>query len=89
MTREELLQKALEIVEGHRDDDGREDSFAKIAELWTAYLGGRITMAFELSPADVCLMMILLKIARVDCGHNVEDSLVDIAGYAACAVEEV
>ena len=34
-------------------------------------------------------MMILLKVARISLGFSVEDSLVDIAGYAACAAEYI
>lgn len=81
MTRSEILETAKTIVEGHRDNDGRENSFEKIADLWSAYLG------IHISAEDVTMLMILLKIARVNCGHNRDDSLVDIAGYAACAVE--
>lgn len=33
--------------------------------------------------------MILLKVARAMSGQSVEDSLVDIAGYAACAAEYI
>lgn len=79
MTRKEVLEKALSIVEGTRDDDGREDSFGMIADLWGLYLDT------PLNETDVCMMMALLKIARVKCRHNVADSLIDIAGYAACA----
>lgn len=55
--------------------NNREDTFLRIAELWGT------------TPLDVCLKMILLKVARVQAGQSVEDSLVDIAGYAACAAE--
>lgn len=81
MTRSELLEKAKTIVEGHRDQDGREDSFKSIATYWSDYLNEHLTAK------DVCVMMILLKIARVQHGHNNDDSLVDVAGYAACAAE--
>lgn len=34
--------------------------------------------------------MILLKVARIQSGQSVEDSLIeDIAGYAACAAEYI
>lgn len=33
--------------------------------------------------------MILLKVARIQFGQSVEDSLIDIAGYAACAAEYI
>lgn len=53
----------------------REDTFPQIAHYWGC------------EPLEVCLDMILLKVARIQCGQSVEDSLVDIAGYAACAAE--
>ena len=55
----------------------REDTFPRIAKLWGT------------TPLDVCVKMMLLKIGRVQAGQSVEDSLVDIAGYAACAAEYI
>lgn len=53
----------------------REDTFPQIAHFWGC------------EPLEVCIDMILLKVARIQFGQSVEDSLVDIAGYAACAAE--
>lgn len=61
--------------------DAREDSFDEIAALWSVYLGHPII------GEDVAMMMILLKVARVMKCVSIDDSLVDIAGYAACAAE--
>ena len=76
MTRHKLLDAAIA-----KTCVNREDSFNTIASLWTTYLGLPIT------PKDVCMMMILLKVARISLSYAEEDSLVDIAGYAACADE--
>ena len=76
MTRRELLDTAAAKTCGNR-----EDSFKMISKLWATYLGTRI------NEQDVCVMMILLKVARIQSGQSVEDSLIDIAGYAACAAE--
>jgi hypothetical protein len=80
--REKLLDEAKRIVCGDRDRQygHPEDAFRVIAEMWTSYLGTEITAA------DVCDMMILLKVAR-NSFHQKHDNLVDIAGYAACAAE--
>lgn len=75
MTRRELLDTAAAKTCGNR-----EDTFPRIAKLWSAN-GDNVT------PLDVCIKMMLLKIGRVQAGQSVEDSLVDIAGYAACAAE--
>ena len=86
MTRKELLAKATTIVTGERDAQygGPEDSFGRIAKLWTAYLENRISIL----PEDVACMMMLLKVARLrsSCYESM-DSWVDIAGYAACGGE--
>lgn len=83
MTRAEVLNAAVENVCGHRVHDygSPEDSFSKIARLWTAY-DGRTYDAH-----DVAVMLALLKVARISTGHGGEDSYVDLAGYAACAGE--
>lgn len=55
----------------------REDTFPQIAHFWGC------------EPLEVCIDMILLKVARIQSGQSVEDSLVDIAGYAARAAEYI
>lgn len=83
MTRNETLENAMKCVCGERQDQygTPENNFARIASLWTAYLG------VEVSSVDVAMMMALLKIARVKTGTATDDSFVDLAGYAACGAE--
>lgn len=80
MTRQQLLSDASAKV---ASPDRREDTFLTIAKLWSAYLSKPI------SESDVCALMILLKAARLSAGYSSADSLVDIAGYAACAAEYI
>lgn len=80
MTRQQLLSNAsIKVVNPER----REDTFPTIAKLWSAYLSKPI------SESDVCALMILLKAARLSAGYSSADSLVDIAGHAACAAEYI
>lgn len=74
------LMEAYNIVNGERNDlyGKPEDSFTKIAEYWTAYLGR------EVSARDVALMMALFKIAREQNQHK-RDNIVDGAAYLALA----
>lgn len=75
-----LTEEAKAIVAGDRANDYGDvnESFARIAELWSAYTGALIT------PWDVAQMMILLKVSRAKTSRK-RDTLVDIIGYAECA----
>lgn len=80
--REQLLDDAKKIVCGERSDQygAVENTFSRIAQLWSGYLHKAI------SPRDVANMMVLLKVARNT--HSIHrDNWVDIAGYAACGAE--
>lgn len=74
-----ILDEAKEVVNGRRDSYGSpEDCFELIANFWSTYL------SYEISQEEVCMMMILLKVAREKHGHK-RDNLVDIAGYSHCS----
>lgn len=83
MERKEILEEAVRIVTGERQNQygDAEDSFGLIAGLWGDYLNHPV------SSKDVALMMILLKVAREKGGNGKADNWVDIAGYAACGGE--
>lgn len=87
MKRAELLLKAKEITEGARQEHygSPEDNFANIAEYWDSYLNMRPDT--PLQPADVAIMMVLMKCARLASDPSHDDSWLDIAGYAACGSE--
>lgn len=79
-TPESIIDTAKTIVAGDRASDygDANESFSRIAKLWSAYTGVTIT------PWDVAQMMILLKVSRAKTSRK-RDTLVDIAGYAECA----
>lgn len=58
-----------------------ENTFGLIADLWSALLGQDVT------PAQVCLMLAVLKVARGWDNPGHADNWVDLAGYAACGAE--
>ena len=90
MNREELLKAAIERVQAGSKEYGKvEDNFSLIASFWNEYISSRQEYAHIdlLEPPDVSAMMILLKIARAVNGKPKIDTWLDIAGYAACAVE--
>lgn len=80
--RTEILEQAKSLINGDRQSDYGEpsDSFAAIAQMWSAYLGTPVTSR------DTCNMMALLKIARLRNGQH-DDSSVDGCGYLALGAE--
>lgn len=83
VNRESILQEAIRCVCGEREQQygSPENNFKTIANLWSTYL------SYDIGPADVAAMMILLKVARIVSGNHKDDNWVDIAGYAACGGE--
>lgn len=87
---EALLAEAAKIVTGARRNayGNPEDNFKTIADLWTTYLHRRgadfTDPEQKVAATDVAAMMILMKTARLAETPDHHDSLVDIAGYAAC-----
>lgn len=82
MSRSAILASADVLINGDRAAayGSAEESFGRIAAMWSAYLG--ITVRSR----DVALMMVLLKVSRAS-GRSDPDDLIDIAGYAALAGE--
>ena len=84
MNRASILEQASEIITKDRAQTHGEDaenSFGKIADMWTAYL------EHPVSREDVCAMMVLLKMARISNNPMHMDSWIDAAGYSALGGE--
>lgn len=92
-TREICLEKAKECVLKDRNNvygGDPENSFGVIAELWDTYLEHRMVQKDSeghITDHDVAMMMLLLKVGRIITGRYHEDNYIDLAGYAACAME--
>lgn len=78
-----ICEEALKTINGARQDQygNPEDTFARIANLWSAYL------EVEVKAENVADMMCLLKIAREKGGKGKRDNMVDLIGYAALGAE--
>ena len=83
MTRSQILDTAKSHVTKDRASayGEPEDSFGLIASLWSAYRGEKFCAY------DAAMMMALLKVARAKANPGHLDSVVDGAGYLACAGE--
>ena len=84
--RERLLKEAIQITTSDRNAayGNPENNFANIAAYWSSYLTQSTKVDIVISPQDVAHMMILMKVARLATNPTHYDSLLDIAGYAAC-----
>ena len=82
MNAEMLLQHAAGVVERRRELYGEPGPlFERIAVRWSQVLGCDVTAA------QVALCLIDLKLARLVRDPSHLDSIVDVAGYAACLRE--
>ena len=74
-----LLQQAAGVIENRERIYGPAEAlFAHIAARWSLVLG------IDVSPAQVALCLIDLKLARLTRDPAHLDSIIDVAGYAAC-----
>lgn len=75
---ESVLEEAQRIVAGDRGDQYGHpgDDFARTAGAWHALFG------WEVTPAQVALAMVVVKLSRLQETPLKRDSVVDIAGYA-------
>ncbi len=76
-----LLEAQKAVADRHQIYGHPEDNFRRVADLWSVILDHSITVE------DVALCLIALKIARLTESPNHRDSMVDIAGYAACLAD--
>jgi Domain of unknown function (DUF6378) len=82
MTAEEFLEHAAALVTRRRLEYGAPvDLFERVAVRWSQVLGTNVT------PAQVMVCLVDLKVARLTHHPKHLDSITDIAGYAGCLAE--
>ena len=86
-TRDDILLEAMQCITHDRaaTHGEAEDSFQTIADVWSWWLSNR-TLS-PLTAADVAMMMVLFKVARISGNKTHDDNYIDLAGYAALAGE--
>ena len=81
----EVLDRTAQIVLVDRQKEynqvSKTEMHSRIAEAWSATLGRMVT------PHEVALCMVQLKVIRAACQPGHEDSYVDACGYMAIAAE--
>jgi len=82
MNREEILQAAIDLTKGDRNEAHGDpaENHDRIAKIWSVVLG------VEVDAAQVALCMAGLKLARLAYKYD-DDSFIDLAAYAAIANE--
>jgi hypothetical protein len=80
-----ILAQAQDIIYGDREKTyGAPDKNLKaIAGYWANHLHTRFGVYHDVTPEDVCIMMVLLKAARLGNDITHRDSQVDAVGYLA------
>lgn len=82
MKRAKILDGAKTVVTQRQVVHGQpENSFGLIAAYWSAHLDVTVT------PADVTVMLTMLKLARIKASPEHVDNWIDGAGYLACGGE--
>lgn len=81
-----MLHKAEDLINGQRQQDygDKLQNFAQIAMLWQGVLATKLKVTSAITPEDVALCMMQVKIARLAKSPDHADSVLDIAGYAGC-----
>jgi len=81
--KEDVLDKAKDIIQGDRNlrYGDPKINFQRIIKGWELILGHEIT------PDQYGMMMLWMKMARLQEDPRHIDSWIDIAGYAACTAE--
>lgn len=81
-----ILHEADAIINGQRQADygDKRQNFTQIAMLWQGTLAMKLAPGETITPEDVALCMMQVKIARLAKSPNHRDSVLDIAGYAGC-----
>ena len=83
MKRKEILDTARDLICLDRNEQygEPEECLQEIANLWSAYLQSQI------KPADVAMMLALMKVGRTKTGKFSVDNYIDAAGYIALSGE--
>jgi hypothetical protein len=77
-----VFDEVLSVLRSRESDYGdAEDSFSRLAFLWSEFLRCRYGVDIVLSPRDIADMMVLFKSSRL-VNSPKRDTVLDIVGYA-------
>jgi hypothetical protein len=81
-----ILIEANNLINGQRQKDygDKTANFSRIADGWNLVLKDKLIPGKAITPQEVALCMIQLKVARLCASPLHRDSALDIAGYIGC-----
>ncbi len=81
-----LLEDARATISGPREKEygSKLQNFSQIAMLFQGVLATKLAPDARITPEDVALLMIQVKVARLAKSPDHRDSILDVAGYAGC-----
>jgi hypothetical protein len=81
-----FLETAEALITGNRQQEygATLQNFSQIAMLWQGTLATKLQADVAITPEDVALCMMQVKIARLAKSPDHADSILDVAGYAGC-----
>lgn len=81
-----LLEQADNLINGDRQKDygDKLTNFTQIAMLFQGVLAPKLLPDARITPEDVTVLMMQVKIARLSKSPDHKDSILDVAGYAGC-----
>jgi hypothetical protein len=81
-----ILIEANNLINGQRQNDygDKTANFSRIADGWNLVLKDKLIPGKAITPQEVALCMIQLKVARLCASPLHRDSALDIAGYIGC-----
>jgi|TARA_Y100000310_G_scaffold96016_1_gene93793 hypothetical protein len=89
MKKEEILEQAKKLISNNREEQHGDayKNHSQISDLWSVFLDDKLKPFKEISPGDVALMMVLVKISRSTMGEFNKDDYLDGSAYMAIAGE--
>lgn len=81
-----MLIQAYNLISGQRQQDygDKLQNFSQIAMLVQGYLSPKLQPDKAITPEDIAMIMVCVKMARLSKSPDHEDSILDVAGYAGC-----
>jgi hypothetical protein len=85
-TKTTILADAAATIAGPREQEygSKLQNFTQIAMMVQGYLAPKLLPDSRITPEDIAMIMIIVKMARLAKSPDHKDSILDVAGYAGC-----